>query len=279
MGSGTGHHGLPAADSRVTITLLDSSNAIATSYVPNAVYTLQVTSTAPYTGYLFGAFHSVSKSEHGSLAAFTATDAVSKQVSGVGCLTQRKEVSVTTTSVMWTSPATADAPVTLQSVVTFKKKSAIATLVVPASGAPSAGAITEAATVPTTAAAGATGTPDVSTKEATLPVVPTTAVGVVANDDDGNAPEVNAANVANNAAAVKPVSVSVEAGNITIIAALAGCLAVVAIVFAVSFVKMTGLKRNMAAAARSIQQAKVPAMIEVPSAGTTPEPVSPVSIV
>ncbi len=173
---------------------------------------------------------------------------------------------------MWTSPATADAPVTLQSVVTFKKVSAIASLTVPSSVAAGggSGAVTQAT-------AAVTGKSTVSTQGTALSSVPTTAVGVIA-DEDGNVPQVNAANVANDAAA-KPVTVNVEAGNITIIAALAGCLVVVAIVFALSFVKMTRVTRNATATSSIQQQANLSGMIEVPSSGTTPEPVSPLSVV
>jgi hypothetical protein len=128
IGSGKSHHGsYPPSDSRLSLTLFDSSNQITTEYLPNSIYTLQVSSTQEYTGYLFGAFDSVSGLERGDLSYFT-TDLTSKKITGVGCITQNNEVSFMSTKIIWTSPSSTEKTVNLQSVVTFDGQSSLITI-------------------------------------------------------------------------------------------------------------------------------------------------------
>lgn len=128
IGSGKSHHGTyPVSDPRLTLTLFNSSNKIVTEYQSNSVYTLQISSTEAYTGYLFGAFDSVLETPSGSLSYFT-DDTISKHNSPLGCITHSNQVSLQTTKVLWTSPLSTDSVVHLQSVVTFYKQSSLITL-------------------------------------------------------------------------------------------------------------------------------------------------------
>jgi len=128
IGSGKSHHGsYLSSDNRLSLSLFDSSNKIVTEYQPASIYTLQILSTETYTGYLFGAFDSISEAEYGSFSYFT-DDKISKHISGVGCITQSNEVSLKTTKILWTSPSSTESIVHLQSVVTFDKQSSLITL-------------------------------------------------------------------------------------------------------------------------------------------------------
>jgi len=128
ISSGKSHHGTYSpSDSRLSLMLFDSSNHIVTKYLPNSIYTLQVSCTQEYTGYLFGAFDSISDVEYGYLSYFT-DDLISKKITGVGCITQNNEVSLKTTRIMWVSPSSAEITVHLQSVVTFDRQSSLITI-------------------------------------------------------------------------------------------------------------------------------------------------------
>lgn len=128
IGSGKSHHGsYPVSDPSLTLTLFDNSNKIVTKYQSNSIYTLQISSINTYTGYLFGAFDSVSDLEYGSLSYFT-DDKISKQISGVGCITQSNQVSLKTSRIIWTSPSSTESVLHLQCVVTFDKKASIITI-------------------------------------------------------------------------------------------------------------------------------------------------------
>ena len=210
IGSGKSHHGTyPPSDPRLTLTLFDSSNAITTTYQPNSVYTLQISSTDAYTGYLFGAFDSVSKAEYGHLSYFT-DDTVSKQISGVGCITHKNEVSLQTARVMWTSPSSIDSVVDLQSVVTFDKHSSLITLSLKGTNENISSTVTN----------------DMPTVNNDIPTV-TNEILNISTDDKHAEPFL------------------ANTGNLVIIIVLVGFLIVVAVIVAISFIKIAKVKNTL----------------------------------